>query len=260
VKNKNNVCTNCCTKISGLSVAFEGKSILSDINLHIHCGQLMAIVGPNGAGKTTLLRALLGEIPYKGSLEFHFKGAADIKTPTTGYVPQKINLDPSSPISVLDVLSIILTRTPVWLFTPKKIRERALYALSRVKAENLIDECVSTLSGGELQRVLLAMAITPAPELLLLDEPVSGIDLNGLSLFYELVDELRYKMDMAIILVSHDIKGVSAFADTMVLLNNHILAQGPPSKVLANSDLIKTFDTVQWGNPHHIYTVGNKHV
>lgn len=205
----------------------------------------MAIVGPNGAGKTTLLRALLGEIPYQGNLEFHFRGTDDIKTPKVGYVPQKINIDPSSPLSVLDVLSTILTRVPVWLYTPKKIRERALFTLSRVKAEKLIDHCMSNLSGGELQRVLLAMALAPVPELLLLDEPVSGIDLNGLRLFYDLVDELRHKMDMAIILVSHDIKGVSTFADTMVYLNHHIVAQGKPADVLANADLIKTFGRVK---------------
>ncbi|MDD5456282.1 MAG: metal ABC transporter ATP-binding protein [Candidatus Margulisbacteria bacterium] len=257
---ENIVCKHCCTKIKNLSVSLEGKSVLNDINLHIHCGQLMAIVGPNGAGKTTLLRALLGEIKYQGKLEFDFKGTGNLKTPKFGYVPQKINLDPGSPISVLDVLSVLLTRAPVWLHTSGKIRERAVYVLSRVKAEKLIDKCISTLSGGELQRVLLAMAITPEPELLLLDEPVSGIDLNGLGLFYELVDELRHKMDMAIILVSHDIKGVSAFADTMVFLNHHILAQGKPADVLANAELIKTFDMVQWGNPHHLYTEGDLHV
>ena len=243
------VCAHCCTQITNLSVCLEGKPILTDIHLHIHCGQLLAIVGPNGAGKTTLLRALLGEIAFQGKLEFHFRGAAGSKTPKIGYVPQKISLDPSSPISVLDILITTLTRRPVWIATPKKIREQAIQALVRVRAESLIDKCISTLSGGELQRVLLAMAITPAPELLLLDEPVSGIDLNGLSLFYELVDELRHKLDMAIILVSHDIKGVAEFADSMVFLNHRILAQGTPKEVLANSELIKTFDMVHWGNP-----------
>ncbi|MFH1189518.1 MAG: metal ABC transporter ATP-binding protein [Candidatus Omnitrophota bacterium] len=231
-------CKHCCTKIEGLSVSFGSAAILKDVDLHVNCGELIAVVGPNGAGKTTLLRAILGEVPYKGSIKFQLKGKPN-GHPRVGYVPQKLNYDIDSPISVSDLIASAISADPVWLGIKAPLRETIKAALASVSAGHLANKKIGELSGGELQRVLLAMAMTPEPDLLLLDEPMSGVDAKGLSLFYELAGSLRRGKDVTILLVTHDLIGVAPHADRMVLLNNSILASGTPAEVLADKKLIK---------------------
>ena len=180
---ENNKCGLCCTKIINLGVSRGKFEILRNVNLHFHCGELTAIIGPNGAGKTTLLKAILGEIPHTGELIFLDSNGRKTNKPLMGYVPQNLEFDKSSPVSVLDFFACAYSNRPVWLIRARKIREKAIQSLARVKAEHLVDRRIGALSGGELQRVLLALALDPLPNILLLDEPVSGIDRNGLQLF-----------------------------------------------------------------------------
>ena len=231
----------CCTKIEDFSVRIGRTDIFSHVNIHIHCGQLTAVSGPNGAGKSTLLRAILGEVPHTGVLHYVDAKGKHTGHPIIGYVPQYLRFDVSSPTSVMDLFMACLSRRPVWLCSSKKLRPRVLRSLARVKAEYLIDRRLGALSGGELQRVLLALALDPMPDLLLLDEPVSGVDQNGLELFYDIVADLREKEDMAIILISHDLNLVATHADQVVLLNKEVVCSGTPEEVFRDARTKKIF-------------------
>lgn len=233
-------CDHCCVKIQNLSVQFGALSILKDIGLHINCGQLLAVIGPNGAGKTTLLKAILGEIPYAGKIFFRIGGKPNPK-PKIGYVPQKLNFDLETPISVEDLLSAAMGRRPVWLKRSVPLSRKIAAALAKVSAEHLIRKPLGELSGGELQRVLLAMAMVPRPDLLLLDEPVSAVDVKGLALFYRIVNDLKKQYDISIIMATHDLAGIAPYADRMILLNHSVVAEGSPKDVLSNTKLLQVF-------------------
>ena len=238
-------CEHCCLKISNLTVNFSGNEILDRVRLHANCGEVIAVVGPNGAGKTTLLRAILGEIPYRGEITFQVRGRKS-QDPKIGYVPQKLQFDLDSPISVADLVTLSISRRPVWLGMKRGALKKVTSALSLFSAEHLLNRRIGELSGGELQRVLLAIAMTPEPSLLLLDEPGSGVDVKGLSLFYRLVDDLRKKHDISVIMATHDLAGISAYADRIILLNRSILAEGNPEEVLSNEKLVRTFGPSLW--------------
>ena len=238
-------CVHCCTRIDNLGVTIGSQVILEKVCLHMNCGELLALVGPNGAGKTTLLRALLGEVPHTGKINFQVKG--EVRRPfRIGYVPQRMELDPQAPISVRDFLASAMYQRPVWLGASATMEKEIYAVLSKVAAEPLVARRMGELSGGEMQRVLLAMAMTPVPELLLLDEPVSAVDSKGLALFYEIVSDLRKKHDVSIIIVTHDIHGIAPFADRMVLLNRIVLAEGAPKELLAKKELLSTFGPSLW--------------
>lgn len=234
----------CCTKIKNLSVVKGQKAIIHDINLHMHCGELTAIIGPNGGGKSTLLKAIIGENAYQGEITFQDREGKRRGKPQVGYVPQRWDFDPGSPISVEDLFLIRHYKRPIWLFSPKKKREETLRSLARVHAEHLIDRKVGQLSGGEMQRILLALAMEPIPELLLLDEPVSGVDYNGRELFYKIVSDFRRQYDLAILMVSHDIDLMRHFADNMVFLNQTIISQGRPEQVLKSNQVVQFFGQI----------------
>ena len=237
-------CRHCCIKVSGMTVAYGKKVGLDGVELHIHCGEVIAVVGPNGAGKTTLLRAILGEVPYRGRMEF-LQGARPRK-PRIGDVPQKIQVDPDSPISVMDLVVAAISPRPVWLGVSRALAIQAGDVLKRFSAEHLSACRIGDLSGGELQRVLLAIAMTKAPELLLLDEPGTGVDMQGLALFYKLVRDLRERHDISVIIVTHDLAGISPYVDRIVLLDHTIIAQGSPAEVLSNDAMIRAFGPGLW--------------
>lgn len=224
----------CCTKIANFGVVFGKTPILRDVNLHIHCGELTALIGANGAGKSTLLKAILGEIPHSGTLQYIDAKGVRSGHPLIGYVPQQLSFDLNTPTSVFDLFMACLTDIPSWLAGPRKVRARVGQSLARVQTEHLMDRRLGALSGGELQRVLLALALDPIPDLLLLDEPVAGIDRNGLELFYRIVDDLRQNYDLSIILVSHDFGLVAKHADRVVLLNGTVICSGTPAEVFSD--------------------------
>ena len=234
-------CRLCRIEVDKLTVSFGAQTPLKDVSLHIHCGELTALIGTNGAGKTTLLRALLGQIEYTGTIR-HLtsdgRPAADLRT---GYVPQQLEFDRSSPVTVMDFMAGSLSRRPVFLGVSKKARERVLAALERTHCAQLADRTLGALSGGELQRVLLALALTPQPDLLILDEPVSGVDQNGLETFYQTVDELKRRNHMAILLVSHDLSVVERYADRVVLMQGTVIKQGSPEVVFDSPEFEQVF-------------------
>ena len=234
-------CRLCRIEVDKLTVSFGAQTPLKDVSLHIHCGELTALIGTNGAGKTTLLRALLGQIEYTGTIR-HLtsdgRPAADLRT---GYVPQQLEFDRSSPVTVMDFMAGSLSRRPVFLGVSKKARERVLAALERTHCAQLADRALGALSGGELQRVLLALALTPQPDLLILDEPVSGVDQNGLETFYQTVDELKRRNHMAILLVSHDLSVVERYADRVVLMQGTVIKQGSPEVVFDSPEFEQVF-------------------
>lgn len=234
-------CGWCCTKIKNLSVVKGQKTIIHDINLHMHCGELTAVIGPNGGGKSTLLKAIIGEAAYKGEISFLDREGKRRDKPLVGYVPQRWDFDPGSPVSIEDLFFSRYRRMPIWLFSPRKKREETLASLARVRAEHLIDRKLGELSGGEIQRVLLALAMEPIPDLLLLDEPVSGVDYSGRQLFYNMVSDFRRQYDLTILMVSHDIDLMRHFADRMVFLERTILCQGHPDQVLKNKQVAHVF-------------------
>jgi zinc transport system ATP-binding protein len=234
-------CGSCCTKLVQVGVKLGGSVILEDVNLHLHCGQLTAIVGPNGAGKTTLLKAILGEIPHAGHVHFMDSGKKRKDQPRIGYVPQRLEFDAGAPLTVLDLFAGATSRYPAWLGALPGTVKRTSASLEPVGAGHLLNQKLGRLSGGELQRVMLALALTPLPDLLLLDEPVSGVDIVGVDAFYSMVSELRNQYHLSIILVSHDLASVARFADRMIFLNKRIICQGPPAKVLSDPAVQQVF-------------------
>ena len=241
----------CCLKLEGLAVRLEGDEILEDVSFHLHCGEIAALIGPNGAGKSTLFRSILGQIPYQGSITFAPAGGPAIRLadgavtggsrPLVGYVPQSPSFDRGDPVSVLDFFTAATAKWPVWLPVPKQYRERAAACLSRVHGEELLDRAMGALSGGQLQRVLLALALEPVPHILILDEPLSGVDIEGEHQLLEMLDELRTQYDLSILLSTHDFATLGQFADKVILLKNEVLRAGTPDEVLSSPEFQAVF-------------------
>ncbi len=234
-------CGFCCIKIQHLGVQYADRPVLTDVNLHIHCGSLNVVIGRNGAGKTTLMKAILGEIPHTGTIEFRDVKDGHMRKLKIGYVPQSLNMDPNSPVSVYDLIASCQSRYPVFLPGNRRLRKRIAEALRVFEAEDLMDKKVCNLSGGELQRVLLSMAVMDEPNLLLLDEPVSGIDHNGMELFFRTIQYLKEHYDLAVILISHDLDYVAKYADHVVLLDGTVLRQGSVQEVFHSPEFAQEF-------------------
>lgn len=234
-----------CIKINHLGVTMGEQMILDDVNLHIHCGTLTAIIGKNGAGKSTLIKAILGDIPHTGNIEFKDREDGKIQKLKIGYVPQSLSIEKNTPLSVYDMIASYQSGFPVFLKKNKKLYREIKEMLTVFEADYLIDKQVSNLSGGELQRVLLSMAIMDEPNLLLLDEPISGIDQNGTELFYKTIDYLKKHFDLAIVLISHDLDYVAKYADKVVLLNHAILKQGTVGEVFHSDEMKQVFEKTE---------------
>jgi len=254
-----------CIKMDRISVTIGKDEILRDVHIHVHCGNLTAVIGRNGAGKSTLLKAILGEVPHEGEIVFTDLREVPVlqkaredgmeqegetvqeervrsrRKMRIGYVPQSLHIDKNTPTSVYDLIAGYVTRVPVFLHSSRKVRERIEQQLAVFQAEELMDKAVCDLSGGELQRVLLALATLPTPDLLVLDEPAAGIDQKGMQMFYETLKRIKEEYDMAIILVSHDLDYVKQYADQVVLLDRTVLTQGPAKMVFASEEYAAVF-------------------
>ena len=212
-------------RLKEINVNFNGNNILQNINLTIHANSITTIVGPNGGGKSTLLKVLLKLLaPTQGVVE-HKKGLK------IGYVPQKLHLDHSMPITVTKFLSLKPHSTP------NAIAE----ALRLFSIEHLASNSMQKLSGGELQRVLLARAILDRPQLLVLDEPMQGVDINGQTELYQLLNNTRNWLNCAILMVSHDLNIVMANTDEVLCVNRHICCAGTPEMVTNDPHFIHFF-------------------
>ena len=236
-----NSCGLCSIEMKQISVISGEDTLLDDVNLTFHCGELTALIGKNGAGKTTLLKTLLGERHYKGSISFTDHHGTVLPVPKIGYVPQHLDFDKSMPVSVADFIAAAKGGKAVWFGKNKKMKESIHRMLDDMECGYLADRRLGALSGGELQRVLLALATDPVPDLLVLDEPVSGVDMAGLDLFYKRIMELRDKQHMAVLLVSHDLGLIRKYADKVVLLDKTIVAEGEADDVFRTEAFKEAF-------------------
>ena len=230
----------CCLRVENLSVTIGTDRILSDINLHVHCGEMVALIGPNGAGKSTFLKAILGQREFEGTIAFSEPGQRS-KKPRIGYVPQSPAFDPSDPVSVADLFACCMSRRPAFLGLGKRMEATVAECLERVHGEDLIRKRVGTLSGGELQRVLLALALEPMPNILILDEPLSGVDVEGMTTLMDMLDEIRKEYDLSILMTTHDFSMLPRYADQVVLIDHGIRIQGTPETVLNSGQFRQAF-------------------
>lgn len=227
--------------IDGLNVRAGSTTILENVSLSIACGALTVIIGKNGAGKSTLIKSILKEVSYDGLIEFRDLKDNTIGNLRVGYVPQYLNIEKNAPVSVYDLVAGYTTNVPVFLHKSKKLYEEIKERLQVFDGASLIDKQVGDLSGGELQRVLLTIACTPVPNLLILDEPVSGIDRNGRKLFYKILNDLKQQYDLSIILVSHDLELTAEYADSVVLLDRTVLKEGDAREVMGSEEFKEVF-------------------
>ena len=230
----------CCLRLQNVSVNIGKDSIVRDVNLHLHCGQIVALIGPNGAGKSTLLKAVLGQREYDGVISFSVPGGRNRKA-VIGYVPQSPAFDPGDPVTVADLFACCMSRRPAFLGLGKQMRSHVFTCLERVHGEELIDKRIGTLSGGELQRVLLALALDPIPNILILDEPLSGVDVEGMETLMDMLDEIRKTYDLSILMTTHDFSMLERYCDRVVLLSHKILKKGTPLEVLSSEEFLQAF-------------------
>lgn len=205
-----------------ISVKRSGRTLLSHADLVLEAGKIVTLIGPNGAGKTTLVRSVLGLCKINEGV-IHRRANLRI-----GYMPQKLHIDPSLPLTVERFLT---------LAGEKSITE----SLSRTGALHLQTAPLQTLSGGEMQRVLLARALLGKPDLLVLDEPVQGVDVTGQAALYALINEIREEYNCGVLLVSHDLHLVMATTDTVVCLNQHVCCHGHPEQITTDPAYIALF-------------------
>lgn len=231
----------CCLKLNNVSVMIGGDAILKDVSLHVHCGELVALIGPNGAGKSTLLKAILRQREYAGVISFSVPGRRHRTPPRIGYVPQSPAFDPGDPVSVADLFACCMSKRPAFLGISRTMREKVVECLNRVHGSDLIDKRVGSLSGGELQRVLLALALEPIPNILILDEPLSGVDVEGMETLMDMLDEIRKTYDLSILMTTHDFSMLPQYADQVVLIDHGILCQGKPDAVLDSPEFHQVF-------------------
>ena len=245
--------------VSGLKVEFNNHVILDDISFEVARDDTLAIIGPNGAGKSVLFRALLGLIPFSGKVEW----AKDAKI---GYVPQKLAVAKDLPLTVKEFLHFKeSSRT--------KIHEAVRSVGFLEQAEHLhndkrvLNTRLGDLSGGELQRVLIAYALLGEPNVLLFDEPTAGVDVGGEETIYDLIHKLQKEDDLTIIFISHEIQVVSHYANSVLCLNKEKICFGPPIEVVNKENLAKLYGEDvhlhkhEDSNPHmHEETTPHKHL
>jgi len=210
---------------NGISVQFHGRAILDAVDMHVSRGEIVTLVGLNGAGKSTLVRTLLGLItPDSGTI---------VRRPglRIGYSPQRLALDATLPLTVARFLTL----------GSRASRDRLESLLSEVGVAEVLDSQIADISGGELHRVLLARALLRAPDLLVLDEPLAGVDVAGQSELYRLIAEIRDRYTCGVLLVSHDLHVVMAATDRVVCLNHHVCCTGHPESVTRHPQFVALF-------------------
>jgi zinc transport system ATP-binding protein len=239
--------------IRNLRVQFGDTRVLEGVNAAIRRGQITALIGLNGSGKTTLLRTLVKEIPYQGTIQFHCGHDHSQPTPQhVGYVPQKLHIEAQLPLTVCDLLGLALFRRPLFLGVNRKMRKQMQTILEPVGAAHLLDKLVTEISGGERQRVLLSLALQPHPELLLLDEPASGIDFRDVAPFYDLLARLNQESGVTIVMVLHDLTVVPRIAHHVLCLRDgRVQCEGSPQEVIQPEVIEQVFGVNSALYAHH---------
>ena len=222
-------------EIKNLTLTLSNTKILKNINLTVEPGKIHCLVGPNGGGKTSLLRSILGQVPYEGEIYISYD-----KTKIIGYVPQYLDFEKSLPITVENFLSIVYQQKPCFLGVSGKYRKTLDDLLKKIGMYEKRKRLIGNLSGGEKQRLLLAQAIYPEPNLLILDEPFTGIDKLGEDYFRNIIKELKSK-GMTILWVHHNLKQVIEMADTVTCIKKEIQFSGDPKKILDEEKILTAF-------------------
>ncbi len=210
---------------SGVEMAFAGNSVLSDVDLTVREGEIVTLIGPNGSGKSTLVRLVLGLLEADRGRVFLKPGLR------IGYMPQRLVIDDALPLTVDRFLRLGGT-------APRQAR---LTALGEVAVERLADSPIQAISGGEMQRVLLARALLREPDLLVLDEPAQGVDMTGQAELFKLITGIRDRRGCGVLMVSHDLHLVMASTDNVVCLNHHVCCTGHPETVTRHPAYIELF-------------------
>lgn len=227
-------------KVSGLSVEFDNHLILEDISFELKRDDTLAIIGPNGAGKSVLFRALLGLIPHRGKVEW----ASDAKI---GYVPQKLSVSKDIPLTAGEFLSLKeKDHTHI-----HEVLEEVGFQKQAEHSHNdhrVLNTRLGALSGGELQRVLIAYALLEDPNVLLFDEPTAGVDVAGEETIYDLIHKLQAKADLTIIFISHELQVVNKYANNVLCLNKEKICFGPPLTAIDKESLARMY-----GEEVHLY-------
>ena len=220
MENKNKV----LLKVENAGVSINDKSLVKGVSFEIKQGEIVTLIGPNGSGKSTTAKIALGI--YK-----KIDGKVKKYTDKIGYVPQKISIDWTLPIRVLDFMTL----------TEELTQDQINIALNLTGVEHLKNKSLSNLSGGEFQRVLIARAISKQPELLVLDEPVQGVDFKGEIALYELIKKISDKMKCGILLISHDLHVAMSATDFVICLNGHVCCSGTPQKIIKDNKYKELF-------------------
>ena len=234
--------------IDGANVYLGGQEILHDINWHVKAGERCFVLGANGAGKTTLVLALLNETDYTGTIEF-----CSNRRPRIGYVPQHLAFDRGMPLTVIEFIAAFHQKLPLCFGIRKDLKKKLHELLGETGCLHLENRPLGALSGGELQRVMLAGALSQEPELLILDEPASGIDFKGGEVCCELLERFRKAFGFTQLMVTHDLNTVMAHATHVICLNRTLIAEGEPHTVLSDKVLAKAF------GPHVGCSCGKDH-
>lgn len=233
----------CSIKISNLNVVKFNHTILKNISLKANHGEILALIGKNGAGKTTLINSIMYSEKNSQNIMFFDCNNNKIDSPKIGYVPQKLTFDKNIPLTVLDMFCTNSKFLPIWLGHSKKMVAKVKNILSKVGAEKNLYKTIGCLSGGELQRVLLAFALEPRPDILLLDEPVSAIDEKGIDEVYKLITSMRKEYHMPIIIVSHDLRHVYKYATSYALIDHGKILEIQSTNKMYKSPIVqKTFN------------------
>ncbi len=222
-------------EIKNLSVKIGNKKILQDINFSIKEGDFLIIIGPNGSGKTTLIRSVLNIVPHAGQVFIFGKSTKNISSlkGIVGYVPQKFDFDRTFPITVYEAIDIAIGNR---IGDSKKRKKKILSVLEQVGMDSYYNYRIGSLSGGQIQRVLIARAIANNPKIIFFDEPLAGVDVKGEKTFYELVNNLKNTENLTVVLVSHDVTVVNLYADKIAALNRILVSFGKPEEVLTKSN------------------------
>ena len=215
---------NILVKLNNVGLLRNQKWLVKGVSLTVEKGQIVTLIGPNGSGKSTTAKIAIG-------IHKKIEGKVEKFTNKIGYVPQKISIDWTLPIRVLDFMSL----------TENLTQDQINTALNLTGVEHLKDKNLSNLSGGEFQRVLIARAISKQPELLVLDEPVQGVDFKGEIALYELIKKITEKMKCGILLISHDLHVVMSATDFVICLNGHVCCSGTPQKVIKDNKYKELF-------------------
>ena len=226
-------------EIKNLTVRYNDHVILNHLNFWVNSGEIVAIIGPNGSGKTTLLKAILGLIPHQGEVTI-FGGSPRLALDNIGYVPQRLDFDRTFPLTVNEFLNFIKVKNRSW-------REEVL---REVGVNTFMDKRLGELSGGQLQRLLIAKALLKEPKLLMLDEATSGVDIAAEMTFFELIEHLNNTHNVTIMLISHEVQMVYKFATQILCLNKDLVCNGRPKEAITKEVLEKLYGKNIEFQPH----------